>query len=72
MRVLRTDAEGRFDLDSERDVTLFRQASWYSVTLGFRHTGYERFTTNFTLASAVIAPNGEPVVGRISTVPPSD
>jgi hypothetical protein len=62
MRVLRTDAEGRFDLDSERDVTLFRQAGWYSVTLAFRHTGYEWFTTNFTLASAVIALNGEPMV----------
>jgi hypothetical protein len=62
MRVLRTDAEGRFDLDSERDVTLFRQAGWYSVTLTFRHSGYERFTTNFTLTSAVFEPNGEPMV----------
>jgi len=62
LRVIRTDAEGRFDLASERDVTLFRQAGWYSVTLAFRHTGYEWFTTNFTLVSAVLAPNGEPVV----------
>ncbi len=62
LRAIRTDAEGRFTLASERDVTLFRQAGWYAVTLAFRHTDYEWFATNFTLVSAVLAPNGEPVV----------
>jgi hypothetical protein len=62
MHALRTDADGRFDLDSERDLTLFRRAGWYGVTLAFTHKGYERLLTNYTLASAVIAPSGEPVV----------
>jgi hypothetical protein len=59
---LRTDREGRFDLDSERDLTLFRRADWYSVTLAFTRKGYERLVTNYTLTSAVVASNGEPVV----------
>jgi hypothetical protein len=62
LRSLRTDADGRFDLDSERALTLFRRAGWYSATLAFTHNGHERFVTNFTLASAVIEPSGEPVV----------
>jgi hypothetical protein len=61
-RALRTNAEGRFDLDSERDLMLFRRADWYSVTLAFTHTGYERYITNFTLTNAVIEPSGEPVI----------
>ena len=61
-QALKTDRDGRFDLDSERDLTLFRQAGWYSVTLAFTHRGYERFTTNYTLANAAIAPSGEPMV----------
>ena len=61
-RALRTDRDGRFDLDSERDLTLFRRAGWYSVTLAFTHKGYERFVTNYNLTSAVVAPSGEPVV----------
>ena len=74
MRVLRTDREGRFDLDSERDLTLFRQAGWYSVTVAFTRTGYERFITNYTLADAAIAPSGEPVVnaGNILLQPVSN
>jgi hypothetical protein len=59
---IRAGKDGRFDLDSERDLTLFRRASWYSVTLAFTHKGYERFVTNYTLTSAVVASNGEPVV----------
>jgi hypothetical protein len=59
---IRTDREGRFDLASERDLTLFRRADWYSVTLAFTHKGYERLVTNYTLTRAVVASNGEPVV----------
>ena len=74
MRALKTDRDGRFDLDSERDLTLFRQAGWYSVTVAFTHTGYERFTTNYTLANAAIAPSGEPTVnaGNILLQPVSN
>jgi hypothetical protein len=71
---LRTDKDGRFDLDSERDLTLFRRAGWYSVTLAFTRKGYERFVTNYTLTSAVVASNGEPVVdaGSIMLQPVSN
>jgi len=71
---IRTDRDGRFDLDSERDLTLFGRAGWYSVTLAFTHKGYERFVTNYTLASAVVASNGEPVVkaGNILLQPVSN
>ena len=62
MRVLRTDREGRFNLDSERDLTIFRRAGWYSVTVAFAHKGYEQLVTNFTLVNAVLTPSGEPVV----------
>ena len=71
---VRTDRDGRFDLASERDLTLFRRAGWYSVTLGFTHKGYERFVTNYTLAGAEVAPSGEPVVnaGNILLQPVSN
>jgi hypothetical protein len=59
---LRTGPDGWFDLGSERDLTLFRQAGWYSVTVAFTHKGYEAFVTNYTLANAVVSPGGEPVV----------
>jgi hypothetical protein len=59
---IRSDRDGGFHLDSERDLTLFRRSGWYSVTLAFTHKGYERFVTNYNLASAVVASNGEPVV----------
>ena len=59
---LRDGPGGYFHLDSERDLTLFRQAGWYSVTLAFAHKGYEQLVTNYTLANAVVATNGEPVV----------
>jgi hypothetical protein len=71
---LRTDKDGRFGLESERNLTLFRREDWYSVTLAFTHKGYERFVTNYTLISAVVASNGEPVVdaGSIMLQPVSN
>ena len=68
MQALRTDRDGRFDLDSESDLTLFHRAGWYSVTLAFTHKGYERFVTNYTLANAVVSPSGEPVVNAGSVL----
>jgi len=62
MRALRTGADGAFDLDSERDLTIMRRDGWYAVTVAFMHAGYEQFVTNYTLADAVITPSGEPVV----------
>lgn len=69
---VRTDAAGRFVLDSERELTLFSHAGWYSVTVSFERTGYLLFETNYSIANIsghTIA--GAPVVnaGDILLVP---
>ena len=47
----RTDADGKFVLDSEKDLALFRHTGWYSVTVSFERTGYTLFETNYTVAN---------------------
>ena len=60
---VRTDQQGRFILDAERDLTLFQQQVWFSVTVSFQREGYLTLRTNFTAASATTnAPNGAPVI----------
>jgi len=73
MQALRTDPNGGFNMDSERDLMLLRRSDWYSVTLAFTHAHYQRLTTNYTLANAIISPGGEPVVdaGNILLQPSS-
>ena len=62
-RVPQTDRDGRFILESERDLTLFRSASWYSVTISFEREGYLRFQTNYSSANVTSrSPKGEPLV----------
>ena len=59
----RTDQQGRFRLDAERDLTLLQQQVWFSVTVSFQHDGYLTLRTNFTAASAATnAPDGAPVI----------
>jgi len=59
----RTDADGRFALDGERDISLFRHPGWWSVTLSFTAEGYRFFQTNYTSASlSGHSPEGEPLV----------
>jgi hypothetical protein len=58
-----TDAQGRFVLDAERDLTLLQQQVWFSVTVAFQHEGYLTLQTNFTAANVISnAPDGAPVV----------
>jgi hypothetical protein len=58
-----TDAQGRFVLDAERDLTLLQQQVWYSVMVSFEHEGYQTLRTNFTVSSVTSnAPDGAPVV----------
>jgi hypothetical protein len=45
---VRTDADGRFILDSKSVFTLFRAPGWWSVPVIFSHSGYESFRTNYT------------------------
>ena len=59
---VRTAADGRFVLDSERDVVLFGKSAWYSVNLSFEHAGYEGYMVTYTLADATNTVTGEPLV----------
>ena len=60
---VRTDRQGRFILDAERDLTLIQQQVWYSVMVSFQRDGYLTLRTNFTAAgSTTNAPDGAPVV----------
>ena len=68
---VRTRSDGAFALASERDLELFAQSSWGSITITVDHAGYGLFTTNYTTANATISPRGEPEVqaGDILLVP---
>jgi len=60
---VRTDPQGRFVLDAERDLTLLQQQVWFSVTVSFQREGYLTLRTNFTAANTTTnAPDGAPVV----------
>jgi hypothetical protein len=60
---VRTDQQGRFMLDAERDLTLLQQQVWFSVTVSFQRDGYQTLRTNFTAVHATTnAPDGAPVV----------
>jgi hypothetical protein len=60
---VRTDRDGRFTLETERVLTPFRGAGWFSVQLLFESPGYERFRTNYsTLNVRTNSPNGEPLL----------
>ena len=60
---VRTDRDGRFTLETERVLTPFRGAGWFSVQLLFERSGYERFRTNYsTLNVRTNSANGEPLL----------
>ena len=44
----RTDADGKFVLESKSVFTLFSQPGWWSVSVAYSHSGYESFSTNYT------------------------
>ena len=57
---VRTDANGRFVLDAERDLAvLFHHGRWQSVTVSFERTGYASFQTNFTTVNIKGRPSGD-------------
>jgi hypothetical protein len=43
-----TDRDGRFTMETERVLSPFRSAGWFSVRLSFERAGYERFLTNYS------------------------
>jgi hypothetical protein len=68
---VRTTASGEFVLDSIHDVGVFRQLSWYSVSISFQHPAYERFMVTYTVVDATNRTAGEPTIkaGDILLVP---
>jgi len=59
---VRTATDGTFELASERSLSPFRRAGWYSVSLAFEHPEYIRYVTNYSLKDSVLTPQGEPVI----------
>ncbi len=66
-----TDRNGRFELASERVLTVFRGSSWNIVSLSFQANGYLRLQTNCATATVTNTPEGELVlnVGEILLQP---
>ena len=62
MQSPRSAADGDFVLDSQKAVALFSDLAWFTVEISFTRSGYETFITNYTPASAVFSPDGEPVI----------
>jgi hypothetical protein len=70
--VVRTDAQGNFILHSERDLTIFRGSTWFSVNLLFEHPHYQRYVASYHPIQATNNPTtGEPLIttGDVSLVP---
>ena len=61
--VVRTDADGRFVLESRSVFALFRNAGWWSAPVTYQRNGYETFSTNYTASNVISnAPASPPVV----------
>jgi hypothetical protein len=59
----RTDASGRFVLNSKSVFAMFLEPGWSSVAVVYSHAGYESFQTNYTGTNVTSqAGDGVPVV----------
>jgi len=45
---VRTDADGKFVIQSKSVLSLFRSPGWWSVPVAYSHSGYETYQTNYT------------------------
>jgi hypothetical protein len=61
---VRTDADGRFMLQSKSVFALFRSPGWWSAPVTVSHSGYETFQTNYTAGDNVTtnSATGAPLV----------
>jgi hypothetical protein len=66
-----TDANGRFELSSERVLSVVRGAGWDIIPLRFERAGYLHFTTNCPTSAVTNTVGGEPVldVGHVLLQP---
>ncbi len=59
----RTGGDGRFHLQSQRALTVFRPSGWDHVGLSFRRAGYLPFQTNYSILIATTnSPAGDPLL----------
>lgn len=59
---LRTSADGSFNLDSEKTLSVFRQIAWFTAEISFKHRNYETCITNYTPRDAVFQASGEGII----------
>ena len=59
---VRTGADGIFVLESQSAFTPFRDPGWYSVSIAFKHPGYDEFMATYTVAQSTNTAKGEPLV----------
>jgi hypothetical protein len=66
-----TDVDGRFELASERVLSIVRGAGWNVVSLSFARSGYQPFHTNWLGTNFTLTSKAEPVVdvGRVLLQP---
>jgi 5-hydroxyisourate hydrolase-like protein (transthyretin family) len=58
----RTGGDGRFVMESVRTLNLIGTYGWYSVTLAFEQSGYQRIARSYSLTDSTNTPSGEPLV----------
>jgi len=59
---VRSRPDGTFVLEAIRDLSPLHHIHWYSVSISFERSGYDRFVTNYSRTSAISAPDGVPVI----------
>jgi hypothetical protein len=57
-----TDEQGNFVVQSRTALAFLRRLHWYTITLSFAHSGYERLKQTYTFSNATNSPAGEPIV----------
>jgi hypothetical protein len=69
----RSETDGTFVVTSQTELIFFRSFYWYSVTLAFERSGYERLVQSYSATSSTISPTGEPRVeaGDVALTPAS-
>jgi hypothetical protein len=59
---VRSRPDGTFVLEAVRDLSPLHHIHWYSVSLSFERSGYDRLLTNYSRTSAISTPDGAPLI----------
>jgi hypothetical protein len=57
-----TDAEGRFNLPSARDLEFIWKVNWYGGTISFKHVRYQELLKTYSVGNVAYSQSGEPCV----------